>query len=60
LTKKNSIKKAFKWVFIGFSLFFIGMLSFLSLHDYLTGGGGTAQVAELCAKYGFLASPECW
>jgi hypothetical protein len=42
----------------GFSLFFIGMLFFMLIHDTLT--GASSQTAEYCAKYGFLASPECW
>jgi hypothetical protein len=28
------------------------------VHDSLT--GVSSQTAEYCAKYGFLASPDCW
>ena len=56
--KKNSIAKALKFAFSGFSLFFIGMLFFIVVHDTLTGESSTT--AEYCAKYGFLASPDCW
>ena len=59
MAKKSSIKRILKWVFIGFSIFFIGGLFLMTLHDSLTGGGVTTQVEELCANYGFLASPDC-
>ena len=55
---KRSIKTALKWVFSGFTLFFIAMLFFVIVHDLLT--GESSQTSEYCAKYGFLASPECW
>ena len=55
---KRSIKTALKWVFSGFTLFFIAMLFFVIVHDSLT--GESSQTSEYCAKYGFLASPECW
>ena len=58
LDKKTSIKNALKWVLGGFSLFFIAMLFFMLVHDTLT--GESSQTAEYCAKYGFLASPDCW
>ena len=58
LAKKTSIKNALKWVLGGFSLFFIAMLFFMLVHDTLT--GESSQTAEYCAKYGFLASPDCW
>ena len=58
LRKKNSIKNVLKWQFSGFSLFFIVMLFFMVVHDVLT--GESSQTSEYCAKYGFLASPECW
>lgn len=58
LAKKTSIKKALKWAFGGFSIFFIAMLFFIVVHDSLTGLSST--IAEYCAKYGFLASPGCW
>jgi hypothetical protein len=55
---KSSIKKSLKWVFSGFTLFFIAMLFFIIVHDSLT--GESSQTSEYCAKYGFIASPECW
>ncbi len=58
LRKKNSIKNVLKWLFSGFSFFFIAMLFFVVVHDAFT--GSSSQTAEYCAKYGFLASPECW
>jgi hypothetical protein len=58
MEKKYSIKKALKYAFSGFSLFFIGMLFFILVHDTLTGESSTT--AEYCTKYGFIASPDCW
>jgi len=58
MARMSPIKKAFKWAFSGFSLFFIGMLVFITVHDLMTGESSTT--AEYCAKYGFLASPDCW
>jgi hypothetical protein len=58
LAKKTSIKNALKWTFGGLSIFFIAMLVFMLVHDSLT--GVSSQTAEYCAKYGFLASPDCW
>ncbi|HEX7143533.1 MAG TPA: hypothetical protein VF222_13735 [Nitrososphaeraceae archaeon] len=55
---KSSIKKVLKWVFSGFSIFFICMLIFIVVHDVVTGQSSTT--AEYCTKYGFLASPDCW
>lgn len=57
LVKKTSIKNALKWIFSGFSILFISMLVFMLVHDSLT--GVSSQTAEYCAKYGFLASPDC-
>jgi hypothetical protein len=54
----NPIKKALKFSFSGFSIFFIGMLIFMVVHDMLTGESSTTT--EYCAKYGFFASPDCW
>ena len=54
----SPIKKALKFAFSGFSLFFIAVLVFMVVHDMLTGESSTT--AEYCAKYGFLASPDCW
>ena len=54
----SPIKKALKFAFRGFSLFFIAMLVFMVVHDMLTGESSTTT--EYCAKYGFLASPDCW
>ena len=58
LAKKTTIKKALKWIFGGFSIFFIAMLFFILFHDSLT--GVSSQTAGYCAKYGFIASPGCW
>jgi hypothetical protein len=52
------IKKALKWIFSGFSIFFIGMLVLITVHDLMT--GESSNTAEYCAKYGFFASPGCW
>ena len=57
-TTKSYIKNTVKWVFSGFTFFFIAMLFFVLVHDLLT--GESSQTSEYCAKYGFLASPECW
>jgi hypothetical protein len=59
MEKKYSIKKAFKFAFSGFSIFFIGMLVFIVVYDALT-GATSDTTPEYCAKYGFLASPGCW
>ncbi|HEX6671854.1 MAG TPA: hypothetical protein VF084_06445 [Nitrososphaeraceae archaeon] len=58
LSKKTSVKRILKWKFAGFSIFFVGMLFITIIHDLMT--GESSQIAEYCAKYGFLASPECW
>ena len=58
MEKKYSIKKVLKWLFSGFSFFFIAMLFFMVIHDAMTGVSSTT--AEYCAQYGFLASPGCW
>jgi hypothetical protein len=52
------IKKIIQFAFSGFGIFFIGMLFFILVHDTLT--GKSSVTAEYCAKYGFLASPDCW
>ena len=57
LAKKSSIKNALKWIFSSFSIFFIAILFFMLVHDSLT--GASSQTAEYCAKYSFLASPDC-
>ena len=46
------IKKIMQFAFSGFGIFFI------LVHDTLT--GKSSVTAEYCAKYGFLASPDCW
>jgi hypothetical protein len=56
--KKNSVKKILKWVFSGFTIFFISALFIMLFHDLMT--GESSKTAEYCAKYGFLASPDCW
>ncbi|MGZ5500747.1 MAG: hypothetical protein ACXWEW_06325 [Nitrososphaeraceae archaeon] len=58
MATKSSIKKVLKWIFSGFSIFFICMLIFIVVHDVVTGESSTT--AEYCTKYGFLASPDCW
>ena len=58
MAKKTTIKNALKWVFSGFSIFFIGMLVIMTVHDTMT--GISSDTAEYCSKYGFLASPGCW
>jgi hypothetical protein len=52
------MKKILKFVFIGFSIFLIALLFFMTVHDLMT--DESAITAEYCAKYGFLASPGCW
>jgi hypothetical protein len=59
ITRKNSLKKALKWAFSGFGIFFIGMLIFIIVHDAMTGASSETS-AEYCAKYSVLASPDCW
>ena len=56
--KKNTIKKIFKIAFSGFSIFFIAMLFFMVVHDTFT--GSSSQTVEDRARYGILASPDCW
>ncbi|HEX6672443.1 MAG TPA: hypothetical protein VFC05_06720 [Nitrososphaeraceae archaeon] len=58
LSKKTSVKNTLKWIFSGLSILFIVLLIFMLIHDSLT--GVSSQTAEYCAKYGFLASPDCW
>jgi hypothetical protein len=52
------IKTIIQFAFSGFSLFFIVMLFFILVHDTLT--AESSVTAEYCAKYRFLASPDCW
>ena len=54
LDKKASIKNGLKWVLGGFSIFFIGTLFVMLVHDSLT--GTCLQAAEYCIKYDFLTS----
>jgi hypothetical protein len=58
LNKTDKIKKSLKWIFSGFSIFFIAILVFMIVHDLMT--GESSNTTEYCAKYGFLASPGCW
>ena len=58
LSKKTSVKNILKWIFSVLSILFIVQLIFMLIHDSLT--GASSQTAEYCAKYGFLASPDCW
>jgi len=55
----TSVIKILKLVFSGFSIFFISILIFILVHDIMTGASSQTS-AEYCAKYGFLASPDCW
>ena len=59
LAKKASIKNSLKWIFSSISIFFIAMLFFIVVYDSLT-GASSQTTAEYCAKYSFLASPDCW
>lgn len=59
ITRKSSLKKALKFAFSGFGIFFIGMLIFIIVHDAMTGASSETS-AEYCAKYSVLASPDCW
>jgi uncharacterized membrane protein len=59
MATKRYIKKALKFAFSGFSLVFIGMLVFITVHDAMTGASSETS-AEYCTKYSFLASPDCW
>jgi hypothetical protein len=59
MSKKSPVKRILKLVFSGFSIFFIGILFFIVVYDTLT-GTNSSSTAEYCAKYGFLASSECW
>ena len=58
LSKKTSVKNILKWIFSVLSILFIVQLIFMLIHDSLT--GASSQTAEYCAKYIFLASPDCW
>ncbi|HEX7257456.1 MAG TPA: hypothetical protein VF242_05290 [Nitrososphaeraceae archaeon] len=58
MTKKTTIKNSLKWIFSGFTIFFIAMLFIIIVHDTMT--GISSNTAEYCAKYGFLVSPGCW
>jgi mannitol-specific phosphotransferase system IIBC component len=60
ISKKKSIKDAFKMIVNRFSIFFIAMLVIITIQNILIGGGDTTPVAKLCATYGAFASPECW
>jgi hypothetical protein len=58
MNKTNKIKKSLKWIFSGFSIFFVAMLVIMVIHDTITGESSNTE--EYCAKYGFFASPGCW
>jgi hypothetical protein len=51
------IKNILTFTFSGFTIFFIAMLFFITVHDTMT--GESSNTAEYCAKYGFLASRGC-
>ena len=55
--KKINVKRILKWVFGGFTIFFVAMLAIMTIHDLMT--SESSNTAEYCAKYGFLASPDC-
>ena len=57
-SKMILIKKILKFVFTGFSIFFIAVLFFMTVQNLMT--GESSITAEYCAKYGLLASPGCW
>jgi hypothetical protein len=52
MAKKITNKKAIKWIFSGFSIFFTGMLFIIVVYDALT-GASSQTTAEYCAKYVF-------
>jgi hypothetical protein len=56
--KKSSVKRILKLVFGGLSILFIGTLFIMIVHDLMT--VESSSTAEYCAKYGLLASPDCW
>ena len=56
--KKSSIKRILKWLFGGMSIFFVAMLTIITVHDIMT--GESSNTVEYCKKSGFLASPDCW
>jgi len=57
--KKTSITNVLQWIFSGLAIFFIAMLFFIVVCDALT-GASSQTASEYCAKYGSLASPDCW
>jgi len=59
MAEKSSIKMVLKWVFSGFSIYFISMLILILVHYGMTDAPSETSV-EYCTKYGFLASPDCW
>jgi hypothetical protein len=56
----KSINEVLKFGFCSLSVTFIAIIIIITFHDYLTGGGGTAQIEKICAIYGHLPSPKCW
>jgi hypothetical protein len=58
MNKKNTITRILKLIFGGFTIFFISVLVIMLVHDLMT--GESSNTAEYCAKYGFLASLDCW
>ena len=59
VTRISPIKKVLKFAFSGFAIFFIAMLVLMVVRDLMTGASSETS-AEYCAKYSFLASPDCW
>ena len=49
VAEKSSIKKVLKWVFSGFSIYFISMLILILVHDVMTGAPSETS-AEYCSK----------
>jgi hypothetical protein len=37
MNKKSSVKRILKWIFSGFTIFFISLLSIMLIHDSMTG-----------------------
>jgi hypothetical protein len=56
--KKSFIKRILKWVFGGFTVFFVAMLTIITVHDIMT--GESSNTAEYYTKYGIFASTACW
>ena len=51
VTRISPIKKALKFAFSGFGIFFIAMLVFMVVHDLMTGGSSTTT--KYCKNMAF-------